>query len=76
MFVFRHWNFALTARLFPTPYRKRKLAERTDERQKHIAIKASWHKVYHVVEAYRIATAFQKLGKEQHLPQVPTTSEA
>jgi hypothetical protein len=74
--VFRYWDFALTARLFPTPARKRKLAERLENRRKHLLIKESWHKVYKVVEAYRIATAFQKIGKEQHLPQVATTSEA
>jgi len=65
----------LTARLFPTPARKRKLAARLEERQKYLAIKSSWHKVYKVAEAYRIATAFQKLGKEQHLPQAPSTAE-
>ncbi|KAJ2965000.1 hypothetical protein NQZ79_g7 [Umbelopsis isabellina] len=72
VFVFRRWNFALTARLFPTPARKEKLRQRIEERQKHLAIKKSWHKVYHVVEAHRIASAFQKLGKEQHGPEVPT----
>ncbi|KAJ2955683.1 hypothetical protein NQZ79_g8349 [Umbelopsis isabellina] len=69
VFVFKNWSFALTARLLPTAARRKKLRLRMEEREKYLAVKYSWHKVYHVVEAHRIARAFQELGKEQHKPE-------
>lgn len=60
VWVFRVWNFKLTASLIPTPARKKKLADRQEDAIKHREVKASWHKVYKVVETYRVAHAFNR----------------
>jgi hypothetical protein len=58
--VFRIWSFKLTAKLIPTHARKKKLSDREAELIKHREVMESWHKVYQVVETYRIAHAFNR----------------
>ncbi|KAH8548886.1 plasma-membrane proton-efflux P-type ATPase [Umbelopsis sp. PMI_123] len=60
VWIFRVWNFKLTAYLFPSPARKRKLQARQEDYIKHKAVKESWSKVYNVVETYRVAHAFNR----------------
>jgi len=42
VFVFRAWNFELTAKLFPTPARRAKLAARQVEQARQDRVNALW----------------------------------
>ncbi|KAI7896813.1 plasma-membrane proton-efflux P-type ATPase [Mucor mucedo] len=59
VWLFRRWNFALTAKLAPTPKRKAKLAARGLESSQRERLECAWKKVQDPVEAHQIIAAFK-----------------
>ncbi|KAJ3375560.1 hypothetical protein GGF31_004679 [Allomyces arbusculus] len=57
--IFRLWSFELTAKLWPVPSRRNKLAQRhaNDIRDKRVA--ANWAKVQAIVPQFQVITAFK-----------------
>lgn len=45
VYIFRYWSFELTAKLAPTPQRKKKLARREIEYDKKDRVEVSWQKI-------------------------------
>jgi hypothetical protein len=58
VWIFRSWSFEFTAKLWPSPTRKRTLAARQAEARRLEATTASWHKIGKIVEMHRVANAF------------------
>lgn len=59
VWLFRRWNFELTAKLAPTPKRKAKLALRGKEALQKERLEGAWKKVIDPVEAHQIVAAFK-----------------
>ncbi|KAI8393358.1 plasma-membrane proton-efflux P-type ATPase [Radiomyces spectabilis] len=64
VFVFRYWNFELTAYLWPTKARRAKLAARKVETAKQDYLDSAWGKVNRDVQVHNIASAFKSLENE------------
>lgn len=45
VWLFKRWNFELTAKLSPTPGRKAKLADRIQHEAKRHRLESSWKKI-------------------------------
>lgn len=58
VWIFRAWSFELTAKLWPSPARKRALADRQAGTKRLEATTTSWHKVAKIVEMHQVAAAF------------------
>ncbi|CAO3639925.1 unnamed protein product [Mucor fragilis] len=59
VWLFRRWNFELTAKLSPTPKRKAKLAARGKEALQRERLENAWKKVIDPVEAHQMIAAFK-----------------
>lgn len=59
VWLFRRWNFELTAKLSPTPKRKAKLAARGKEALQRERLENAWKKVIDPVEAHQMVAAFK-----------------
>lgn len=66
VWMFKRWNFELTAKLSPTPKRKAKLAKRKQEAIVSQRLEQTWKKVQDPVEAHQIVAAFRNLSSAQH----------
>ncbi|ORX43851.1 plasma-membrane proton-efflux P-type ATPase [Hesseltinella vesiculosa] len=59
VYIFRVWNFELTAKMVPVKSRREKLANRKLDDAKHDRVQQSWNKVSKLSTAYDIVAAFQ-----------------
>ncbi|KAI7903968.1 plasma-membrane proton-efflux P-type ATPase [Cokeromyces recurvatus] len=64
VWMFRRWNFALTAKLSPTPKRRAKLEAREKEAIKRERLETAWEKVSEPVQALQIIVAFQNAARQ------------
>jgi H+-transporting ATPase len=74
VYVMRYWSFELTARLWPSPARRKKLADRRaqDARTKRVAI--NLEKVRKVVRMSSVLVAFANAKKQNRGHQEPAAS--
>ncbi|KAI8097948.1 plasma-membrane proton-efflux P-type ATPase [Gilbertella persicaria] len=63
VWVFRRWNFALTAKLAPTPKRRAKLEHRGKEQHQRERLEGAWANIQDPVDAYQIVAAFKNAAK-------------
>ncbi|KAI8366007.1 proton ATPase [Radiomyces spectabilis] len=75
VYIFRIWNFEFTAKVFPAPSRRAKLAARERENEKRLRVDNSWRKVLHTVEVYNMVGAFQRLTEEEAGLEKPNMQE-
>ncbi|GAA5811692.1 hypothetical protein MFLAVUS_005133 [Mucor flavus] len=59
VWMFKRWNFELTAKLSPTPARKSKLRDRISVEERRVRLQSTWTKVQTPAEALQIIAAFQ-----------------
>lgn len=65
VYIFKIWSFEMTAKLSPTPSRKRKLQQRKGNEQHRERLENSWQKVIDPVEAHQIIAAFKNAAQHQ-----------
>ncbi|KAI8987160.1 plasma-membrane proton-efflux P-type ATPase [Pilobolus umbonatus] len=63
VFVFRQWSFKMTAKVAPTPSRKRKLEQRGREQLHRERLDNAWQNVIDPVEAHQIVAAFKNAAQ-------------
>ncbi|KAI9331270.1 plasma-membrane proton-efflux P-type ATPase [Pilaira anomala] len=59
VWLFKKWNFELTAKLSPTPGRKAKLADRIQHEARRHRLESTWKKIQDPCEAQQIIAAFK-----------------
>lgn len=61
VWIFKSWNFELTAKLWPTPGRRARVRQRENDRRRREQAENNWSRVAHVARTMQIAKAFQNL---------------
>ncbi|KAI9483317.1 MAG: plasma-membrane proton-efflux P-type ATPase [Benjaminiella poitrasii] len=64
VYIFKRWNFELTAKLSPTPKRRAKLEARGKDAMRRERLENAWQKVIDPVEAHQIIAAFSNAAKQ------------
>jgi len=63
--IFKSWSFELTAKLWPTPKRKTKLAVRRNERENHIRVNQGISKLNKVLTMLKVIRVFREASNEK-----------
>ncbi|CAO3632729.1 unnamed protein product [Cunninghamella echinulata] len=59
VYIFRSWNFELTAKLVPVKSRREKLSNRKLDQAQYLRVQNSWNKIARISEAHNIIAALQ-----------------
>ncbi|KAI8337756.1 plasma-membrane proton-efflux P-type ATPase [Chlamydoabsidia padenii] len=60
VYIFRYWNFEMTAKLVPVKSRRSKLAMRQSDYAQQVRVQQSWDKINGMANAFNIVAAFQQ----------------
>ncbi|OZJ01961.1 hypothetical protein BZG36_05130 [Bifiguratus adelaidae] len=75
VFIFRIWDFRLTAKLWPTPGRKAKQANRDADHARYLAVMDSWRKAHQLALTVKTLEALRSANQKHTLEQMPDAPE-